>query len=121
VFINPRFEFSLGDDDANRSLALTIDGNLAYFSAGDANAFFLSPTFGVRWYLGIGSGGIVLSQAVGTGFVTLTLPGSLAFDIALGPLHIIPEVKWDPTLFFAGDTGGVLIFFSGGASILVEI
>lgn len=121
LFINPRWEYGV-----NENFSLTVDGNLAYLGSDDGGSPFLSPTFGVRAYIPTGFGGAVISQQVGTAFITLTLPGSLAYDVPIpvgeeAVLHIFPEVRWDPTLFFVGDASGFIAFFSGGLSFMLEI
>lgn len=124
VFVNPRWEYGL-----NENFSLTVDGNLGYVGttgSESTGAPFLAPTFGIRAYLPTGFGGAVISQQFGTAFITVTLPGSAAYDlpIPLGEetvLHVFPEVRWDPTFLFAGDASGVLAFFSGGLSLMLEI
>jgi hypothetical protein len=126
VFINPRWEYA-----ATESLSLTVDGNLAYLRVdnGDGDVGqtpFVSPTFGMRYYLDTGFGGLIFSQQVGTAFITLALPGSLAYDvpIPLGDttvLHLFPEIRWDPTFFFVGDVSGGVALFSGGMTFMLEI
>lgn len=123
VFVNPRWEYGL-----NENFSLTVDGNLGYLGStdGDGSAPFISPTFGVRAYVPTGFGGAVISQQIGTAFITVTLPGSLAYDLPIpigeqAILHVFPELRWDPTFFFVGDASGVLALFSGGLSFMVEI
>jgi hypothetical protein len=131
IFVNPFFEFPLGDDKAARTVAFTIDAKLGLLSSRDTNgkrqyAPFIAPTAGVRWYLSTGPfGGFIFSQQIGTGVVTLTFPGSLAYDIPIPigamRLHLFPEVRWDPTFLFLGDLSGSLSFFSGGLSFMLEM
>lgn len=120
VFVNPRWEYGVSD-----YFSLTVDGNLGVLTDDDTTLPFISPTFGVRAYVPTGWGGLVLSQQIGTAFITVTTPGSAAYDmpIPLGDatLHIFPEVRWDPTFFFVGDDSGVLAFFSGGLSFMLRI
>jgi len=130
VFVNPRWEYGL-----NETFSLTVDGNLGYIASGDGGAPFIAPTFGMRAYIPTGFGGAIISQQLGTAFITLALPGSLAYDlpIELGEdtvLHIFPEVRWDPTLVFVpvgavdDDASSSVIgfaFFSGGLSVMLEI
>jgi hypothetical protein len=55
------------------------------------------PLTGLRYYVPIGTGGLVLTQTLGLTFVSVTAPGSLAGDIAFLDFHLFPEVRWDPT------------------------
>jgi hypothetical protein len=127
LYINPRFEMPLNDPD--RTLSLTVDLNLAYLRVwGDVKASvpFLAPTIGVRWYIPTGFGGPIISQQIGTGFVTVMAPGSLAYDVPIplgtaSKLHIFPEFKWDPTVFFSGEGKAYVAFFSAGLSFMFEI
>ncbi|MEM1025756.1 MAG: hypothetical protein AAGD10_14350 [Myxococcota bacterium] len=129
VFLNPRFEFALGKDKPNRNLSFVVDGNLGFWTgeSGGSNIFvpIVNPSVGLRYYAKTGYGGVILSQNVGTAFVTLAFPGSVAYDLPIGDkLHIFPEFRWDPT-FFAVSLGstvtGVSAFFSGGLAFMVEL
>lgn len=127
-YVNPRFEFPFGDEES-RSLALTVDGNLGSFGNSDGDGPFpwWAPTVGFRYYLPIDDGGLVFSQKLGTSFITAYFPGSIAYDLKLGPLHIMPEFKWDPTTLLIQpeseivDMGAFLVFLSGGLSLMLEI
>lgn len=121
LFVNPRFETPIAE-----SWSFTVDGNLGYFSTGDSGIPFIEPSVGVRGYFGTGWGGFILSQQLSTAFITVALPGSVAYDIPIplgetATLHIFPEVRWDPTVFFAGDTSGVVSLFSGGGTLMFEL
>lgn len=124
IKVNPRFEFALGNDKLKRDLSLTIDGNFGLWTGGDFTLPIFSPTFGLRYYLRTGYGGLVLAQNLGTAFITVSLPGSISYDLPIGDrLHLFPEFRWDPTFFFGnlGDTvAGVAVFFSGGLSFMLE-
>lgn len=124
VKINPRFEFALGDNKLERDLSFTIDGNLGFWTGGGTFVPIFAPTVGLRYYLDTGYGGLVVAQNLGTAFITVSLPGSVSYDIPIGDrLHLFPEFRWDPTFFFAslGDTvAGVAVFFSGGLSFMLE-
>lgn len=128
VFVNPRFEAPL--DGPDRRLSLTIDLNLGYLRSNSSDAVlqapYISPTIGLRAYLPTGFGGAVISQQIGTGFITLLLPGSVAYDLpipigATSRLHLFPEFRWDPTFLFTGAGSGFVSLFSGGLSFMVEI
>lgn len=84
------------------------------------------PTVGLRAYLPTGFGGAVISQQIGTDFITLIMPGSLAYDLpipigATSKLHLFPEFRWDPTLVILGEYTGLFALFSGGLSFMVEL
>ncbi len=120
VFVNPRFEYGLSEN-----LSFTVDGNLGYLGSDGSGSPFIAPTLGLRGYIPVGGGGLILSQQIGSGIITVTLPGSLAFDlpVAIGPgavLHVFPELRWDPTFFFIGDESGVLALFSAGLSFMFQ-
>lgn len=120
VFVNPRFETEL-----HENWSFTIDGNIGYFTDGDTGIPWFAPAFGVRGYVPTGFGGLVFSQQIGTAFITVTLPGSLAYDIPIPVgdevvLHVFPEVKWDPTFFFTGPQSGAVALFSGGGTVMLE-
>lgn len=125
VKINPRFEFALGQNKLERDLSLTLDANVGFWTGPDFTVPIFTPSIGLRYYIDVGQGGVILSQNLGTAFVTFSLPGSIAFDVPLGErVHLFPEFRWDPTLFFAslGDTvAGVAVFFSGGLSFMIEV
>ncbi len=120
VFVNPRFETSLSDN-----ISFTIDGNIAWFTAEDSSAPLFAPAFGLRFYLPTGFGGLVWSQQLSTAFVTVALPGSLAYDIPIpignSTLHLFPELRYDPTFVILGDSTGVLALFSGGLTFMLEL
>lgn len=121
IFVNPRWEYGVMEN-----LSLTVDGNLAFLSVDDAKTPFFSPTFGMRYYLDTGFGGLIVSQQIGTAFITITMPGSLAYDIPIplgdtAKLHLFPEVRWDPTFIFTGDASGGFALFSGGLTFMFQI
>lgn len=124
IKINPRFEFALGKNKLERNLSFTLDGNLGIWTGQDFTVPIFSPTIGLRYYLRTGYGGLVLAQNLGTAFITVSMPGSVSYDLPIGDrFHVFPEFRWDPTFFFAslGDTvAGVAVFFSGGMSFMVE-
>jgi hypothetical protein len=134
IFVNPRWEMALGDD-ATRNLAFTLEGNFIYFTDGTStndggsnSVVFAAPHAGLRYYQPIGDiGGLILTQTIGTSILTLTLPGGIGFDLNLGvfwdPLriiHIVPELRWDPTLVFTDIGNGSFIFLSAGGTVLLE-
>lgn len=57
----------------------------------------IAPLVGVRRYVAVASGGLVVSQGAWASFSppSLLLPGSLAIDLPLGPVHLLPELRWD--------------------------
>ncbi len=121
VFINPRWEYGVAEN-----FSLTVDGNLGYLSDGDSSLPYLHPTFGIRWYLPTGFGGVILSQQIGTALITFYLPGSVAYDIPIplgetAKLHVFPEFRWDPTFVFVGVGGAYFVTASGGVSFMLEI
>lgn len=125
VFVNPRWEYAVAEN-----FSLTVDGNLGFLRIDEdsegASLPFIAPTFGIRAYIPTGFGGPVISQQIGTAFVTVTLPGSLAYDVPIpvgeqATLHVFPEVRWDPTVLFIGDGAGVLALFSGGLSLMLAL
>jgi hypothetical protein len=76
---------------------------------GPAGVLYLVFDVGGHLRVPFAGGGLVLSQGVGTGgFLSLHFSGSVALDLALGALHLVPEVRWDPYVLFAadGDVGG---------------
>lgn len=128
IFVNPRFEAPL--DGPDRRLSLTIDLNLGFLrsESGDSRlqAPYFSPTIGLRAYLPTGLGGAVISQQIGTGIITVIMPGSIAYDFpipigASSKLHLFPEFRWDPTLVITGNGSGFLALFSGGLSFMFEL
>ena len=121
IFFNPRYETDLSD-----YLSFTVDGNVGYFSDGDDGAWFFTPTVGLRGYLPTGFGGFIISQQLGTGIITLTTPGSLAYDVPIplgetSRLHLFPEIRWDPTFVFIDSGSGAIALFSAGISFMVEL
>ena len=121
LFINPRFEASLIGDELDRYLSFTADLNLGWFNDGDGSLFYFSPTVGMRAYIPVYQGGFIVSQSIGTAFITVTLPGGIGYDIDLDWIHIVPEFHWDPSFFFIGDFNGSFVIFSAGGSVLFEI
>jgi hypothetical protein len=124
IFLNPRAEWPL--DGPDRSLVITVDGNLGFFTDGNNGVPFFSPLVGLRYYGRIGNGGLVLTQQLGTLGFFVGFPGSVAYDIAidLGPdstLHLFPEVRWDANAFFISDASGIIATFSGGLSFMLEM
>ena len=131
LFVNPRVEIPLQDE--KRSLSLTIDASVAVLLAsassggdsGSGSVFFPMPAFGLRYYLPIGDGGLIISQSIGTAFINFYMPGSVAYDIAIGDLHIMPEFKWDPTLIaVSSDESSASVFtswFSGGLAVMYAL
>jgi hypothetical protein len=123
IKINPRVQWAIGDGES-RNLSWGIDTNVMIWTAESQTLPLFSPTIGIRYYLNTGFGGLVLAQNIGTAIVTLTAPGSVSYDIPIGPIHILPEFRWDPTFFFSTleDTpSGAAVFFSAGATVLVEL
>jgi len=106
VFFSPRMEIPL--TDAPRNLALTIDVSMMFLvvtgdQSGASAVPLPMPSLGLRYYHAIGNGGLVISQAVGTSFLQTYFPGSIAYDIAIGNWHIMPEIKWDPSYINIGE------------------
>lgn len=129
VMINPRFEFALGKDKMNRNLSFVVDGNLGIWTGETGGQSFtvpiFSPSVGLRYYAKTGYGGLILSQNFSTSFVTVALPGSVAYDLPIGDkFHLFPEFRWDPTflvLNLGSTVSGVGAFFSGGLAFMVEL
>ncbi|MBI4819475.1 MAG: hypothetical protein HY791_24600 [Deltaproteobacteria bacterium] len=120
-FANPRFELPLNGDGDDRTLTFLIDGNFGYFGSDAASTPFFAPTVGIRYYVPMGDMGLILTQNLGTGFITFAFPGSVAFDLALGKFHIFPEVRWDPTVAVTSEGSGGWVFLSGGLSFMLEL
>lgn len=121
VFVNPRFEHGVA-----KNFSIGVDVNIGVLGVEDSSTVFFAPHFFVRGYVPIATGGIVLTQALSTAVITVSLPGSIAYDIAIpigesSKMHIFPELRWDPTLFFIGDTNGGLVTLSGGLTLMFEI
>lgn len=125
LFVNPRWEMGVTDH-----ISVGVDLNLGYFTDGDTGVPFIGPSFGGRFYIPTGFGGFVVSQNISTAFITLALPGSVAYDfpIPLGEtskLHIFPEFRWDPTFIFVevsdNAVGGIVSLFSAGLTLMFEI
>ena len=120
IFVNPRYEYRF-----SRYAGLTIDGNLGYVGANNTGVPFFSPTVGIRTYLPLGHGGLMLSQQLGTSGVTVTMPGSFAVDLPIplgktSAVHIMPEIRWDPTALLIDDSAGIVVVFSAGGTLMFE-
>ena len=134
LVMSPRIELPIS---AHPRLSITGELNTALLVAkpdsdpqfGGPASFFMLPTVGARYYLPIGDGGLVVSQSIGLGASLLpsfVLSGSAAYDIAIGDLHIMPELKWDPSVGFRliDDQAGVPVngsWFSGALSVMYAL
>ncbi len=125
LVVNPRFEYPFGGKE--RNLSLTLDANLM-FASGNNDDFnyslpFMQPMIGVRYYLDLEYVGFVISQSVGTAIISFYAPGGISMDVPIpfgedGPiLHIMPEFRWDPTLFIAVAR---FVMYSAGGAIMLE-
>ena len=74
-----------------------VDASAAWNLLSLSHVPVVAPVVGVRQYVPLGNGGLVLSQAawVAGPPPSIVLPGSFALDLPLGPLHLLPELRWD--------------------------
>lgn len=77
--------------------AIRVDENAAWNLLSVPRVPVVAPLIGLRQYVPLGPGGMVVSQGVWLAGPppSIVLPGSFALDLPLGPLHLLPEVRWD--------------------------
>jgi hypothetical protein len=74
---------------------ITVDKDAVWNYFSWSRVPVVAPLIGLRQYLPLGSGGLMVSQGAWVAVPSVLLPGSLALDLPLGPLHLLPELRWD--------------------------
>ena len=119
VFVVPRLEYR-GD-----ALSFAMDVTVWFLGEG-SDGFLVFPSAGVRYYHAVGDvGGVVITQQVGTLIFSSSLPGSVAWDLAIEAgstrVHVFPELRWDPTWFSFDNDSYFVTLLSAGLTLMVEL